>query len=231
MKRSVFWLPSIVLILFCLAALAGIYNQRSYKQISFADGDLNNFKVTMASSTIFPMALLEDDDFLSFLDEISPIILKVKSTGNWTCPNGTIVQEAEAIKVIKGPAVIEGENVKLATNQFIYFSEEEVSLYFTNLMQEGTEYLVFANAKVNNPFEPEENVFRLEGTLPIFYYAYGDHSDHILSGEKVHNDDSTYYEVVNLPDLGDNIYLSSEESLLEALHTERQQVIAYFDPE
>ena len=141
---------------FVAGCVAGFINRSSYTNFADLEDPFDSMEVGLFSDGM--MDIITDDNYLQDIEKDSAYILRVKGTGSYEFEYKHWMQTAIVEEVYKGSDVAAGEEITIAARgDNLYMGEEfyGANMYFSNVMQEGEEYLVFLEEKLELVEDPK----------------------------------------------------------------------------
>lgn len=199
---------SVISLMTALPIGAGLMCRQSFTDISQEDKPFDNFEIGLLSENT---ALNIEEYAENSLEDNSRYILKVTPTDKVRFSFLCYTEPVEILGIYKGDDLQIGEEIEILRNSSTIFWDlndtDGINMGFVNLMNEGEEYLVFLDKKIE-----DKPVYKTVPCLMSAIFSYSNRDNAVLTDNKFRN-------------TGNNEFFTSDENALEILETQKNNLI------
>lgn len=163
-------LKIILLLVIFVSAAVGLYKKQSYTNITAEPNMMDHFTVAQLDIGMI------SDDFGEILKEEllnSNIIIRARATGEIIHHYRLNEQYGEVLEVYRGDNHVDiGDEIGIISPGWLFFFDDmSANMGFINFMEEGEEYLLFIEEKVDT-LDPLDNTYVVVDAIvsPVFSY-------------------------------------------------------------
>lgn len=172
----------IFIFLIFVSVVLGLYKRQSYTNITAEPNMMDYFTVAQLDT------MMISDNFREVLGEELPnsnIIIRVKASGQIAHHFRLNEQYVEVLEVYRGDDQLDiGDKIGVISWGWLFFFDDmSANMGFVNFMEEGEEYLLFLEEKVDT-LEPSDNVYLVVDTIVSPVFAYRDRNNIIVERDE-----------------------------------------------